>query len=80
ICKEVRPEILKGTPICYANMLKRCWHQGPKKLPSALEVYETVTSWKNDPIILSEFLNSENDSAIEDDASTINVDSDLIHF
>ncbi|CAI2185275.1 3005_t:CDS:2, partial [Funneliformis geosporum] len=38
ICKGKRPEIIKNTPQCYINLMKRCWNMDPLKRPTALEI------------------------------------------
>ncbi|RIB07213.1 kinase-like domain-containing protein, partial [Gigaspora rosea] len=56
ICfKELRPNILKGTAICYAELLKRCWDKNPNNRPSAIEVHETILKWKNSTEVLADF-------------------------
>ncbi|RIB12439.1 kinase-like domain-containing protein [Gigaspora rosea] len=56
----LRPIILEDTPICFANLLKKCWDQNPEKRPSALEIHKTIIDWKNDKGTLLEFLKSDN--------------------
>ena len=38
ICKGIRPEIIKGTIPEYAELMKRCWDNDPKKRPTAKEL------------------------------------------
>ncbi|RIB08193.1 kinase-like domain-containing protein [Gigaspora rosea] len=65
ICEGLRPTILKDTALCYAELLKRCWNDDPEKRPTALEIHETILNWKNNPEVLTEFLKSDNEMAIE---------------
>ncbi|RIB00327.1 kinase-like domain-containing protein [Gigaspora rosea] len=65
ICEGLRPKIIKGITPCYRNLLERCWNSNPKKRPSALEVYETIMSWKNDTNILSKFKKSDKEIEIK---------------
>jgi serine/threonine protein kinase len=78
ICEGLRPQIIKGTTLCYANLLRQCWNSIPENRPSALEIYETIMTWKNDAKILSEFKNS--DKMIELNQlkhTTFNINSDI---
>ncbi|RHZ61662.1 hypothetical protein Glove_346g160 [Diversispora epigaea] len=34
-----RPEITEGTPKCWANLMKRCWHPDPSQRPTTDEIY-----------------------------------------
>ncbi|RIB07210.1 kinase-like domain-containing protein [Gigaspora rosea] len=79
ICfKELRPNILKGTPTCYAELLKRCWDKNPNNHPSAIEVHETILKWKNSTEILANFLRSDEKMEIEDNGFD-NVKDSTIH-
>jgi serine/threonine protein kinase len=40
-----RPVITEDTPECYANLMKSCWDQDPKKRPSIKKVRNTLGSW-----------------------------------
>ncbi|RIB24896.1 kinase-like domain-containing protein [Gigaspora rosea] len=59
ICEGLRPTILEGTTSCYVDLLRRCWNKNPEERPSALEIYETITNWKNDEEILASFSKSD---------------------
>ncbi|RIB11486.1 kinase-like domain-containing protein [Gigaspora rosea] len=59
ICEGLRPTILEGTTSCYVDLLKKCWNKDPEERPSALEIYETITNWKNDEEILASFSKSD---------------------
>ncbi|KAF0424506.1 serine/threonine protein kinase [Gigaspora margarita] len=65
ICEGLRSIILKSTPLCYAELLKRYWNINPEKRPTALEIHETILNWKNYPEILAEFLKSDDKMVIE---------------
>ncbi|CAG8557094.1 11602_t:CDS:2 [Dentiscutata heterogama] len=49
----------------YKELLEKCWDENPKKKrPSASEIYETISNWKTDVKILSEFTDSDNEICI----------------
>ncbi|RIB21887.1 hypothetical protein C2G38_2034024 [Gigaspora rosea] len=79
ILKGLRPKVIQGIPLCYQNLLKRCWNNDPLKRPSAIEIYETIKSWKNDVNVLSEFLKSDNAIEIKDYTSNNNIDGSEIY-
>ncbi|RGB39409.1 hypothetical protein C1646_754561 [Rhizophagus diaphanus] len=39
------PNIIKNTPQCYTDLMKRCWNEDPLKRPSASEVKDIIGSW-----------------------------------
>ncbi|KAF0441073.1 kinase-like domain-containing protein [Gigaspora margarita] len=39
ICEGLRPTILKSTPLCYAELLRRCWDNDPEKRSTTLEIH-----------------------------------------
>ncbi|PKB97483.1 kinase-like protein [Rhizophagus irregularis] len=45
ICKGERPEIIKNTPQCYVDLMKKCWDENPLKRPSSNEVLSIITNW-----------------------------------
>ncbi|GBB91016.1 hypothetical protein RclHR1_01810019 [Rhizophagus clarus] len=45
ICKGLRPEIIKNTPQCYVDLMKRCWNDDLSKRPTALEVLNIIKRW-----------------------------------
>jgi len=45
ICKGERPEIIKNTPQCYVDLMKKCWNKNPLKRPSASEIREIIKDW-----------------------------------
>ncbi|GES80308.1 kinase-like domain-containing protein [Rhizophagus clarus] len=45
IRKGERPEIIKNTPQCYVNLMKKCWNEDPSERPSALEIKNIIESW-----------------------------------
>ncbi len=47
ICKNVRPEIIKGTPQVYEYWMKKCWDPEPENRPTARELYQEVLNWLN---------------------------------
>ncbi|CAI2192628.1 6707_t:CDS:1, partial [Funneliformis geosporum] len=42
ICKGRRPEIIKNTPQCYIDLMKKCWNINPLKRPTALEIHNII--------------------------------------
>src|SRR5205807_229651 len=49
ICQGLRPEIEKGTPKCFTNLMKLCWGEDPTKRPTAKELYKKLYIWLNEP-------------------------------
>ncbi|CAI2164299.1 11160_t:CDS:2 [Funneliformis geosporum] len=47
ICNGTRPQIITGTPKCYAELMQRCWDGEPAKRPTAEEIYDTCLKWYN---------------------------------
>ncbi|GES76055.1 kinase-like domain-containing protein [Rhizophagus clarus] len=45
ICKGERPEIIKNTPQCYVELMKKCWNEDPLKRPSSEEVLKIIKNW-----------------------------------
>ncbi|CAB4426613.1 unnamed protein product [Rhizophagus irregularis] len=45
ICRGKRPEIIKNTPQCYVDLMKRCWDEDPLKRPSSEEVLNIIKEW-----------------------------------
>jgi serine/threonine protein kinase len=45
ICKGKRPEIIKNTPQCYIDLMKKCWDEDPLNRPSASEILNTIKDW-----------------------------------
>ncbi|PKY57758.1 kinase-like protein [Rhizophagus irregularis] len=39
------PKITNDTPVCYANLMKKCWNSDPLKRPSAKEILEVIYAW-----------------------------------
>ncbi|RIB21886.1 kinase-like domain-containing protein, partial [Gigaspora rosea] len=79
IWNGLRPKVIKGIPLCYQNLLERCWNNDPLKRPSAIEIYETIKSWKDDVNVLSEFLKPDNAIEIKDCTSNNNIDGSEIY-
>ncbi|GES75237.1 kinase-like domain-containing protein [Rhizophagus clarus] len=42
---SLRPEIIKNTPQCYVDLMKRCWNDDLSKRPTALEVLNIIKRW-----------------------------------
>ena len=47
ICKGLRPKIVEGTEIIYARLMKRCWDSDPNKRPTADELVEILSFWRD---------------------------------
>ena len=45
ICEGLRPEIIEGTEVEYAELMKRCWNSDPDERPTAGELYEYFNKW-----------------------------------
>ncbi|RHZ60906.1 hypothetical protein Glove_350g155 [Diversispora epigaea] len=45
ICKGIRPEIVKGTPEIYVNLMKSCWQNDLSKRPTCEEIYDLISEW-----------------------------------
>jgi hypothetical protein len=46
ICEGLRPEIIEGTNVEYAELMERCWNNDPDKRPTAEELPEYFEEWK----------------------------------
>jgi hypothetical protein len=56
ICRGERPEIIKNTPQCYVDLMKKCWNEDPLKRPSSEEVSNIIRKW----IFLDDFKSIKN--------------------
>ncbi|PKY31612.1 kinase-like protein, partial [Rhizophagus irregularis] len=45
ICKGERPGIIKNTPQCYVDLMKKCWDEDPLKRPSSKELLDIIREW-----------------------------------
>lgn len=45
ICRGIRPDIVKGTPKCYVDLMKSCWISNEFDRPSTQIVVHTVLAW-----------------------------------
>ncbi len=45
-----RPEITKDTPVCFANLMKRCWDPDPSKRPSINNIWMTIDCYSKENI------------------------------
>ncbi|CAB5216417.1 unnamed protein product [Rhizophagus irregularis] len=45
ICRGGRPKIIKNTPQCYVDLMKKCWDEDPLKRPSSKEVLNIIEEW-----------------------------------
>ncbi|RIB17764.1 kinase-like domain-containing protein [Gigaspora rosea] len=58
VCDGLRPHIYENTAICYADLMKRCWNMEPEKRPTASEIDDIFTKWRNNESILLELAES----------------------
>ncbi|RIB29776.1 kinase-like domain-containing protein [Gigaspora rosea] len=49
----MRPKVNEADSNCYIELMKKCWHQGTKIRPTAVELCETFKSWRDDEQIIS---------------------------
>ncbi|CAB5395170.1 unnamed protein product [Rhizophagus irregularis] len=45
ICEGDRPEIIKNTPKCYIDLMKKCWGSDPSKRPNIVIIENTISEW-----------------------------------
>ncbi|EXX55970.1 Sps1p [Rhizophagus irregularis DAOM 197198w] len=45
ICNGERPEIIKNSPQCYVDLMKKCWNEVPLNRPSSEEVLDIIEKW-----------------------------------
>ncbi|POG72233.1 kinase-like domain-containing protein, partial [Rhizophagus irregularis DAOM 181602=DAOM 197198] len=46
ICKEgKRPEIIKNTPKCYIDLMKKCWDSDPSNRPTIIMLENIISEW-----------------------------------
>ena len=45
ICKGERPEIIKNTPQCYIDLMKKCWNEDSLKRPNTSEIKKILNDW-----------------------------------
>jgi len=45
ICKGERPEIIKNTPKCYIDLMKKCWDPEPFRRPTIKILENTISEW-----------------------------------
>jgi serine/threonine protein kinase len=45
ICKGERPKIIKNTPECYVNLMKKCWDSDPSNRPTITMLENTISQW-----------------------------------
>ena len=45
ICKGERPRIIENTPLCYTDLMKKCWNEDPLKRPNASEIKYIIEDW-----------------------------------
>lgn len=64
ICEGVRPQIVKGTPECWVQLMKKCWHANPSKRPSAYDICDKVQTWLQCSKLPHQFVDSTIESAL----------------
>ncbi|POG66371.1 hypothetical protein GLOIN_2v1879909 [Rhizophagus irregularis DAOM 181602=DAOM 197198] len=45
ICKGKRPEIIKNTPKCYVNLMKKCWDSNSSNRPTIIMLENIISEW-----------------------------------
>ena len=45
ICKGRRPEIIKNTPKCYIDLMKKCWDSNPSNRPTIIMLENIISEW-----------------------------------
>src|SRR6266496_3896181 len=45
ICKGKRPEIIKNTPKCYIDLMKKCWDSNPSNRPTIIMLENIISEW-----------------------------------
>jgi len=45
IYKGERPRIIENTPLCYADLMKKCWDDDLSKRPNASEIKKIIEDW-----------------------------------
>ncbi|RHZ89442.1 hypothetical protein Glove_14g11 [Diversispora epigaea] len=45
IFNGLRPKINRGTPQCWVELMKKCWHKDPAKRPNAEMIFYTLEKW-----------------------------------
>ncbi|RIB29038.1 kinase-like domain-containing protein [Gigaspora rosea] len=45
ICKGLRPEIARGTPVCYIELANKCMDSDPQKRPTAYSISGRLQEW-----------------------------------
>jgi len=45
IIDGLRPNLIEGTPPCYAKLMRQCWDSDPRKRPTADYLADTLQTW-----------------------------------
>jgi hypothetical protein len=45
ICEGKRPEIMKNTPKCYIDLMKKCWDSNPSNRPTIIMLENIISEW-----------------------------------
>src|SRR6266542_2907058 len=45
ICEGERPEIMKNTPKCYIDLMKKCWDPDPSNRPTIIMLENIISEW-----------------------------------
>ncbi|RIA80653.1 kinase-like domain-containing protein [Glomus cerebriforme] len=73
ICDGERPEIIKNTPKCYIELMKKCWDTDPFKRPTIIELRDIISQWL---ICVNEYYKDNDSKNSEDKFVRINSDID----
>ncbi|CAG8590845.1 8050_t:CDS:2, partial [Racocetra fulgida] len=53
ICKDLRPEVVEGTPEVYKNTMKKCWDSDPLERPDSSDLIELIDDMIKLPCIIT---------------------------
>ncbi|POG60798.1 kinase-like domain-containing protein, partial [Rhizophagus irregularis DAOM 181602=DAOM 197198] len=45
ICEGKRPKIIKNTPKCYIDLMKKCWDSDPSNRPTIIMLENILSEW-----------------------------------
>ncbi|GET51430.1 kinase-like domain-containing protein [Rhizophagus irregularis DAOM 181602=DAOM 197198] len=45
ICEGKRPGIIKNTPKCYIDLMKKCWDSNPSNRPTIMMLENVISEW-----------------------------------
>ncbi|RHZ82121.1 hypothetical protein Glove_114g89 [Diversispora epigaea] len=72
-----RPKIHKGTPQCYVELMKKCWHNNPVERPNAETIYRTLEKWVRN--LVYDRKTEDTPMFLKADQEMQNMDSEALH-